>query len=272
MPELPEVEMTKRGLSPYLLHQRIERLELRQLSFRVLISAEDSQRCVGQQVRAISRRAKYLLLELSQGHILIHLGMSGHLRIANATQCLRKHDHIDLILSNGTILRYNDPRRFGLWLYNEEPFDESPWLSRLGPEPLSQDFDGNYLYAQAEKKKQPIKSFIMKNEVVVGVGNIYASESLFLAGIHPLSPAGSIERKKLVKLAHIIKQVLQQAIDAGGTSLRDFYQTDGKPGYFSHHLQVYGRKNLPCFHCNSLIQLLRIGGRSSTFCPNCQLK
>ncbi|MBA2653311.1 MAG: bifunctional DNA-formamidopyrimidine glycosylase/DNA-(apurinic or apyrimidinic site) lyase [Tatlockia sp.] len=270
MPELPEVETTCRGISPYLLDQTIRAVIVRQPKLRCMISPEISRLCVGRKILAVSRRAKYLIFELSEGYLLNHLGMSGHLRIVDNNTAATKHDHLDLLLSNGYTLRYNDPRRFGLWLYQASNPELNRPLVHLGPEPLTDSFDGNYLFQRAKNKIQNIKSFIMTNEVVVGVGNIYATESLFLARIHPLMAAGSLSLTQFDVLSRQIKEVLQQAIDAGGTTLRDFYASDGKPGYFSNNLQVYGRKNKPCFHCTSLIQALIIGGRNSAFCPTCQ--
>ncbi|MFW2571733.1 bifunctional DNA-formamidopyrimidine glycosylase/DNA-(apurinic or apyrimidinic site) lyase [Legionella sp. 29fVS95] len=270
MPELPEIETTRRGLSPFLLNQTIIDITIRQPQLRLPVTPALNQCCTGQVVKAIYRRAKYLLLELSEGYLLIHLGMSGHLRMTDKTSVASKHDHIDMLLQNGLILRYNDPRRFGLWLYLKENPYQHRLLAHLGPEPLEDSFTGSYLSQRARHKKQSIKSFIMSNDIVVGVGNIYATESLFLAGIHPLTPAGSLKLAQYDRLASHIKQVLEQAIKAGGTTLRDFYAIDGKPGYFTNDLQVYGRKNRPCFHCQTLIETTVIAGRNSAFCPRCQ--
>lgn len=269
MPELPEVETTCRAISPFLHHKTIANITLRHTQLRLPISA-DLQLATGQTILAVNRRAKYLIIELTHGRLLIHLGMSGHLRILTTATLPGKHDHIDLTLTDGILLRYHDPRRFGLWLYTTTLPDEHPFFSHLGPEPLSNDFNGDYLYQKAHKKTQSIKSFIMTNETVVGVGNIYATESLFLAGIHPLYPAGLVSKDDMDCLATFIKQVLQQAIIAGGTTLRDFYTADGKPGYFANELQVYGRKHQACFRCQSPIEIVKIAGRSSTFCPQCQ--
>lgn len=270
MPELPEVETTKRGLSPFLLNQTINEVIIRQQQLRFPVSPELQSRCQGQIIQSIFRRAKYLLIGLSQGYLVNHLGMTGHLRLLNPETPAGKHDHLDFRLSNNYVLRYNDPRRFGFWLYLAENPHQHPLLSHLGPEPLTEAFNGEYLYRCARNRRQAIKSFIMRNEVVVGIGNIYATESLYLAGIHPQTPAGSIKQEKFTLLVNYIKQVLEQAIEAGGTTLRDFYASDGKPGYFSNKLLVYGRKNLACYRCGSLIQSLNIGGRSSAFCPTCQ--
>jgi formamidopyrimidine-DNA glycosylase len=270
MPELPEVETTRQGLTPFLVKQTIEAVIVRQPQLRYPISPELSTHCIGQEILSLKRRAKYLLLELSEGHLLNHLGMSGHLRIVSKGTDAGKHDHLDMLLSNGLILRYNDPRRFGLWLYLRSNPEQHSLLRHLGPEPLEDTFNGIYLYQKARNKSQNIKSFIMSNEIVVGVGNIYAAESLFLAGIHPLAPAKSLNQAQYESLARCIKNVLQQAIKAGGTTLRDFFNSEGKPGYFTNSLQVYGRKNQPCFQCKTLIQSLVIGGRNSAFCATCQ--
>ncbi|CDZ75864.1 Formamidopyrimidine-DNA glycosylase [Legionella massiliensis] len=270
MPELPEVETTRRGISPFIIKQTITAVTVRQPQLRFLVSPELNTLCIGREILAVRRRAKYLLLDLSEGYLLNHLGMSGHLRIVDKNTVAGKHDHLDLTLSNGYILRYNDPRRFGLWLYLSSNPEHHRLLCRLGPEPLTDRFDGAYLFRQSRNKQKNIKSFIMTNEVVVGVGNIYATESLFLAGIHPLAPARSLSLPRYERLAQCIKDVLQQAIEAGGTTLRDFYTSDGKPGYFANQLLVYGRANKPCPKCKSLIQALAIGGRNSAFCPNCQ--
>lgn len=269
MPELPEVETTKRGISPFLIGKTIETICVRQPRLRLLVPPLDKL-CKGQKVLGVERRAKYILVELTHGYLLIHLGMSGHLRLVNSELALQKHDHIDMVLNEGPILRYNDPRRFGLWLYIDDEPLKHPLLSHLGPEPLSDTFNTDYLSRCAYKKQQNIKSFIMRNDIVVGVGNIYATESLFLAGIHPQTAAGQLRKEQFDDLIIHIKAVLEQAILVGGTTLKDFYTSDGKPGYFANHLQVYGRKNLPCFQCNHLIQAINLGGRNSAFCPHCQ--
>ena len=270
MPELPEVETTRRGISSALLNQTIASVNVRQARLRVPVTPELNALCAGRTIFDINRRAKYLLLQLSEGTILIHLGMSGHLRVIHSTTEAGKHDHIDLCLANGTVLRFNDPRRFGLWIYIKDNPSQHPLLAHLGPEPLSDAFNGEYLTTRAQRKTQRIKSFIMNNKVVVGVGNIYATECLFLAGIHPQTPAGAVPQEKLMQLSRHIKTVLQQAIDAGGTTLRDFYAADGKPGYFANDLKIYGRKGEPCYTCRQLIETVTIAGRSSTFCPQCQ--
>ena len=270
MPELPEVETTKRGITPLVLGQTIARIDVRQPQLRQPVTPDICSKCRNKNIEQVTRRAKYLLLHLSDGCILIHLGMSGHLRLVSLNTPADKHDHIDVVLENGQVLRYHDPRRFGLWLYlPNHPF-ECKWLASLGPEPLTSYFDSLYLFHKARGKKQCIKTFIMNNQVVVGIGNIYATESLFLAGIHPLTPTGSIHLAQFEKLAYHIKAVLQQAIDAGGTTLKDFYSSTGKPGYFATKLLVYGRQGLKCVRCKSQIKTVTIANRSSAYCPGCQ--
>ncbi|KTD22207.1 formamidopyrimidine-DNA glycosylase [Legionella lansingensis] len=269
MPELPEVETTRRGIAPFLVGKAIKNIVVRQLQLRLAVPPLNDL-CSGQKVKAVIRRAKYLLLQLTSGHLLIHLGMSGHLRLIQTDDVVGAHDHIDLLLEDGYMLRYNDPRRFGLWQYfTGDPY-QYPLLNHLGPEPLSEAFHADYLSQKAFRKRQNIKSFIMRSDIVAGVGNIYATESLFFAGIHPQTPAGSLQAKQVAKLVYQIKRVLEKAIIAGGTTLRDFFSVDGKPGYFSQDLKVYGRKNLPCFHCHHIIEVAIIAGRSSAFCPHCQ--
>lgn len=268
MPELPEVETTLRGIRPWLQDQRIERVIVRQPRLRWPV-ASDVQRLEGQPVLSLSRRAKYIEVETPVGRVLWHLGMSGSLRLVEAQAPIGKHDHIDWILSNGKVLRYHDPRRFGalIWLERDE---DSVHLAHLGPEPLAAEFNAEYLFARSRKKTQAIKTFIMDGRVVVGVGNIYANESLFKAGIHPASAAGTISLKSYEILVQHIKETLAQAIEQGGTTLRDFVGGDGKPGYFAQQLLVYGRAGKSCLHCQTILQEIRQGQRSSVFCPTCQ--
>ncbi|MDX1837862.1 bifunctional DNA-formamidopyrimidine glycosylase/DNA-(apurinic or apyrimidinic site) lyase [Legionella taurinensis] len=271
MPELPEVETTKEGIKPFLMAREISGLAVRDSRLRKPVPPQLAAYCIGKKIIEVSRRAKYILIHLEEGYLLIHLGMTGHLRLLkNNAPPPKKHDHIDLLLTDGGLLRYNDPRRFGLWLYLADAPDDHPLFRHLGPEPLSEAFHGDYLFEKAKRKTQTIKSFIMDNRIVVGVGNIYATESLFLAGLHPFTPAGRVSREQFNRLSLHIQAVLRRAIEAGGTTLRDFYDKDGKPGYFTQKLQVYGRKNQPCFHCRCAIEVKIIGGRSSAFCPQCQ--
>ncbi len=268
MPELPEVETTLQGILPYALGQIIERVVVRQFKLRWPIEPDINKRFTGVRVNSISRRAKYLLLETDAGDLMIHLGMSGSLRIITE-QPATKHDHVDIILSNGKTIRFNDPRRFGSVIVNRQKLAH-PLLEKLGPEPLSADFDGDYLHQTARARKVPIKSFIMNNHVVVGVGNIYAQESLFIAGIHPKREACKISKKRMQLLVETIKQVLSRAIRAGGSSLKDFTGADGKPGYFQQTLNVYGRAGERCLQCESELKQATIGQRTTVYCTYCQ--
>lgn len=268
MPELPEVETSRLGISPYLISNEIDHIDVRQAKLRWLVS-DEIKTLKNELILGIQRRGKYLLIELKQGFILIHLGMSGSLRILQQTTVPETHDHIDLILKNGVILRYTDPRRFGSWLWAKDPND-LPQINQLGVEPLSNDLTTAYLKQQFKNRKIPIKNAIMNSHIVVGVGNIYACESLFLAKISPFREAKSIKPKELTLLIQVIQQVLAQAIEKGGTTLKDFAQVDGKPGYFAQELLVYGRKNKPCFVCQSLIESAVIGQRNTFYCPTCQ--
>jgi formamidopyrimidine-DNA glycosylase len=271
MPELPEVETTKAGLYPHIVGQRIDDVIIRQSSLRLPIPPDLKSIAQGEVIIDVTRRSKYLIIKLQTHALIIHLGMSGHLRIDTPESPIRKHDHIELHLSNQLILRYNDPRRFGLWQHTSENPLQHRLLKHLGPEPLTSDFHGDYLFSKLQGKKKAIKSLIMDNYIVVGVGNIYASESLFLSGIHPATASGLIKKKTCNKLCTSIKEILHQAIESGGTTLKDFYGADGKPGYFALSLNVYGRQGLPCLKCNTTIQASIIGGRRSAYCPSCQV-
>lgn len=270
MPELPEVETTLRGIKPHVVGQTISRVVLRHSRLRWPIPEDLNQRLAGFKIEALSRRAKYLLMQVAGGHLLIHLGMSGSLRISDAKTAIGKHDHVDIVLGNGQLLRYTDPRRFGAILWLSGPPDEHELLAHLGPEPLSVAFDGERLFQCSRKRKAPVKSFIMDNKVVVGVGNIYANEALFMAAINPQREAGSISRKRYLLLAQSIQQVLVEAIRQGGTTLRDFVGGDGKPGYFKQSLKVYGRGGESCDRCGRILDEVRLGQRSTVFCRRCQ--
>ncbi len=270
MPELPEVETTLRGITPWVLNQEIVAINVYNHAMRWPIPTEVND-LVGLRIEQTYRRAKYLILRLSnQQHLLLHLGMSGVIRVVEADTELFKHDHFEMVLHNGRALRLNDPRRFGCVLMAGHKPEEHALLSQLGPEPLTDEFDGGWLKNHAKNKQLAVKNFIMNNHVVVGVGNIYAAEALFLSGIHPSRAAHNIALKRYQLLANNIKQVLSQAIMAGGTTLNDFKNTDGKPGYFKQHLYVYGRQGMPCFKCGSTIANKVIGQRASCYCPQCQ--
>jgi formamidopyrimidine-DNA glycosylase len=269
MPELPEVETTRRGVEPHCLGRVVMRLEVRDARLRWPVPDSLASALTGQAIIAVERRGKYLLFRTADGCLLVHLGMSGSLRVASPDAPPGKHDHIDLILEGGSCLRYHDPRRFGCFLW--QPRGEDHVLLRsLGPEPLSGEFDGQLLYRRSRGRKGPVKNFIMDGKVVVGVGNIYANEALFLSGIHPNRAAGRISKARYALLAGLIKQVLTSAIDQGGTTLRDFVGGDGKPGYFAQRLYVYGRAGQPCKTCETPLRELRLGQRSSVYCVTCQ--
>jgi formamidopyrimidine-DNA glycosylase len=270
MPELPEVETTRRGITPHIIRQNIQRIIVRQPKLRWPIPEDLPQLLANALLLNIERRAKYLLLEFDTGFILIHLGMSGSLRIIDKNIPAEKHDHIDFVFHNNKALRLTDPRRFGsvLWLGNS-PYCHA-LLNKLGPEPFSDTFNGNYLYQLSRGKKLVVKQFIMNQEVVTGVGNIYANESLYLSGIRPSLAAGQISRKRYQILSKHIKKILEQAIAQGGTTLRNFVGGNGKPGYFKQQLNVYGRSGLPCPNCKQLLKEIRISNRSTVFCKNCQ--
>lgn len=268
MPELPEVETTKRGIEPWLKDQIISKIIVRQPKLRWPVS-DEIHSLEGEKVVSLSRRAKYILVETAKGTAIWHLGMSGSLRLVEASEDPGGHDHIDWQLSNGKVLRYHDPRRFGalLWV---APGADSEHLTHLGPEPLSDAFDAAYLFQRSRGKSQAIKTFIMDGKVVVGVGNIYANESLFKAGIRPQTAAGKISKQRYERLVADIKAVLAAAIEQGGTTLRDFVGGDGKPGYFAQQLFVYGRGGQPCKFCNTTLKEIRQGQRATVYCPSCQ--
>lgn len=270
MPELPEVETVRRGITPHIEGAKVKAVVIRHPTLRWPIPRELPQLLTGKKVQRIERRAKYLLLHFSNGVLILHLGMSGTLRVIDADTPVAKHDHFDLVMSNGQVLRLNDPRRFGAVLWSDEPIKQHPLIAALGPEPLDHQFDGDYLFNASRKRSIAIKQLLMENKVVVGVGNIYASESLFLAGINPCRKANSISKKRYVKLVACIKQVLSDAIKQGGTTLKDFTQSDGRPGYFSQQLRVYGRSGETCFQCHRIIKQVTQGQRTSFYCPHCQ--
>ena len=268
MPELPEVETARRGLAPHLLGKRVTGVLVRQPKLRWPVPDCLGQRLTGSLVKSIERRGKYLLLGTARGRLMLHLGMSGSLRILPAAKAALPHDHVILAFGSQS-LRFNDPRRFGSvhWLEGQA---SHRLLDGLGPEPLGEGFNGSYLHARSRGRAVAIKQFIMNARLVVGVGNIYASEALFLAGIRPTRPAGSLSKARCQKLAEAITQVLQQAIAAGGTTLRDFVREDGAPGYFAQSLAVYGRAGQPCLSCRRPLAEIRQSARSTVFCRHCQ--
>lgn len=270
MPELPEVETTLRGIEPHLAGHKVQDVVIRHPHLRWPVPKNLPQLLRGQVIRKLQRRAKYLLVEFDHGTLILHLGMSGSLRILPAGTADVKHDHFDLVLDNGKLLRLRDPRRFGAVLWHEGDIADHPLLSQLGPEPLENHFDAKHLYRATRQRSAAIKLVIMDNHVVVGVGNIYANEALFRAGIRPTLAAGKLSQPRCAKLVETIKQVLQEAIAQGGSTLRDFIHSDGSSGYFQQHYFVYGRTGEPCRKCGTPIKQIKQGQRSSFYCPQCQ--
>ncbi len=270
MPELPEVETTRAGIAPHITGRTVTGVIVRERRLRWPIPARLGTELPGLRLQAVRRRAKYLLLDTRAGSAILHLGMSGSLRILTRTLPPQKHDHVDIGFSGGVILRFNDPRRFGCLLWTRRDPLRHPLLTRLGPEPLEDAFSGKHLWQRSRGRKLAVKAFIMDASVVVGVGNIYASEALFRAGIHPRRAAGRISLARYVKLAAEIRAVLTAAIKAGGTTLRDYTDSDGLPGYFRHALAVYDRKDEACERCGDAIRQEVIGQRSTYFCVTCQ--
>ena len=268
MPELPEVETTRRGLLPHVTGRHVDHVVLRRPDLRWPIPPEVERLLPGQRIHDIRRRAKYLLLDTTAGSALLHLGMSGSLRVLAADTPPRAHDHVDIALG-ATVLRFNDPRRFGCLLW-QAPGETHPLLAGLGPEPLSEAFDGDHLYRRSRGRSAPVKAFLMDQAVVVGVGNIYAAEALFQAGISPLRPAGRVSRERYRALADAVRTILAYAITRGGTTLRDFISPDGAPGYFEQELAVYGRGGAPCGRCGRPLRQAAIGQRASVWCSHCQ--
>jgi formamidopyrimidine-DNA glycosylase len=269
MPELPEVETTRRGIAPHLIGHRIESLKIRQAQLRWPIASGLRRQLPGQRIEAVERRAKYLLVHTEPGSALLHLGMSGSLRVLAGDARAGPHDHVDWRLDSGRILRFTDPRRFGCQLW-QPAGTLHPLLARLGPEPLGADFSGDYLWQSSRGRSAPVKAFLMDQRIVVGVGNLYAAEALFAAGIHPRRAAGSVSRVRYDRLASEVRRILAHAIRRGGTTLRDFLNADGEPGYFEQELFVYGRAGEPCKACGNPIRAVRLGQRSTFYCPRCQ--
>ncbi len=270
MPELPEVETTLRGLAPHLAGQRITGAVIRQPQLRWPIPVNLPKLLRGQTIRSLERRAKYLLIKCDSGTLILHLGMSGSLRILPAGTAHEKHEHFDLLLANGLLMRLRDPRRFGAVLWCEDDPAQHPLLAHLGVEPLEKEFDAAYLHRATRKRSTAIKLVIMDNRVVVGVGNIYANEALFRAGIRPQLAANRLSLARCARLAQTVRETLSEAIKLGGSSLRDYVGSNGNPGYFQQHYWVYGRAGEPCRVCGTPIKLIRLGQRSSFYCPCCQ--
>ncbi len=270
MPELPEVETTCRGIEPHVVGNTITRLRIHEPRLRWPVPDDLPSQVAGQVIQRIDRRSKYLLMRLPEMTLLWHLGMSGSLRLAEPSSPRRKHDHIELLLSSGQCLRYHDPRRFGCLLAYQGQGFEHPLLASLGPEPLAAGFGGDWLYKRSRGRKVPVKAFLMDASVVVGVGNIYANEALFRSGIRPDRPAGRISRARYQRLADTVRQVLAEAIAQGGSTLRDFVNGQGEPGYFQQTLAVYGRGGEPCRACQRPLVEVRLAQRSTVYCKYCQ--
>jgi formamidopyrimidine-DNA glycosylase len=269
VPELPEVETTRRGIAPHVEGRRIVAATLRRPDLRWPIPAAIRAELPGQRIASVQRRAKYLLLEAESGSAILHLGMSGMLRVLPAATPVQAHDHVDLALDSGRVLRLTDPRRFGALLW--QPRGEIHELLRaLGPEPLSDGFDGAYLFARSRGRSAPVKHFLMDQRIVVGVGNIYAAEALFRAGLHPARAAGRVAAARYNALALAVKEILAHAIRRGGTTLRDFLNPDGEPGYFEQELFVYGRAGEGCKVCGATLRAADWGQRATAYCPRCQ--
>lgn len=270
MPELPEVETTRLGITPYVTGQVIQAVIVRNKNLRWPITATLKKDLLSAIIHKIDRRGKYLLCYADRGCMIMHLGMSGSLRIVDQTIDVKKHDHLDIVFASGKILRFHDPRRFGSVLWTRQDPLQHKLIKQLGPEPLDNDFNGEWLFMRSRKRTQAIKNFVMDSHNVVGVGNIYASESLFLAGINPKRKAGNVSLQRYELLAKAIKKILNRSIKQGGTTLRDFVNGDGKPGYFQQQLNVYARTGETCKTCTSIIKEIKLGQRSSFYCPVCQ--
>jgi len=269
MPELPEVETTRRGLAPYVVGRSIARVEVREPRLRWPVAKTLPRTLAAARINSLERRGKYLLFRTDAGTLLVHLGMSGSLRFLPSPAPPSTHDHIDVHFTEGGLLRFNDPRRFGSFVLTEKP-EAHPLLKSLGPEPLGAEFDADYLAATSRKRRVAIKQHLMNANVVVGIGNIYANEALFRAGIHPLRAAGRIARARFEPLVAAARDVLRNAIDEGGTTLRNFVGGDGKPGYFRGSLRVYERDGLPCVTCGTAIERRVLGQRATYYCRRCQ--
>lgn len=269
MPELPEVETTKEGLKPLILNKKISDVIIRQPKLRWIIPSKIKKILPQQEIVNIIRRGKYLIIQTNKGDLIIHLGMSGSLRIIDKNSEVLKHDHFDLVLNNNSCVRLRDPRRFGAVLFSEN-YKEHKLIKNLGIEPLDKEFNGEYLYKLTQNKKRNIKSFIMDSHIIVGIGNIYACESLFLTNLSPFAAANNINKNKMNELVINIKIILKKAIAAGGTTLKDFSKVDGSPGYFANTLNVYARENNKCPKCSSIIKKVKQNTRSTFYCPQCQ--
>ena len=269
MPELPEVETTRLGLVARIVGRRVREVVVRESRLRWPVPRDLASRLRGKVVLSIRRRGKYLLLDCGTGHLLVHLGMSGRLTVVTPERPLRRHDHVDIVFEGGDVVRFNDPRRFGAMLWVRDP-ERHALLKGLGVEPFDEAFSGELLHRLSRGRRVPVKQFVMDAHIVTGIGNIYANEALFAAGIHPARAAGRLSRKRHDRLALAIRHTLQRALAAGGSTLRDFVASDGRPGYFQLEYAVYGREGEPCPTCAAPVRALRHGGRSTFYCAACQ--
>lgn len=270
MPELPEVETTRRGIEPHVVGRTVMRLVVRNPRLRWRVPEKLVKELPGNRIDSVARRGKYLLFATAAGTAILHLGMSGSLRVAACEQPADQYDHVDIVLDNGDCLRLRDPRRFGSLLWTRADPLRHKLLRDLGPEPLADDFRGAHLFEVSRGRKRAIRDFLLDSQVIAGVGNIYANEALFVAGIRPIRPAGKITRAQYDRLAAAIRSTLERALQAGGTTLRDFRNGRGEPGYFQLSLNVYGRDGEPCPACGTVIKARRLGQRTAFYCPKCQ--
>ncbi|MCC6194349.1 MAG: bifunctional DNA-formamidopyrimidine glycosylase/DNA-(apurinic or apyrimidinic site) lyase [Burkholderiales bacterium] len=270
MPELPEVETTRRGVAPHVVGRKIARLDVYDPRLRWPVPADLGQRVQGLRIDRVDRRSKYLLFRMGTDTLLVHLGMTGSLRVHRKAPPRKAHDHVDLVLDDGTVVRYHDPRRFGAVLWLPAPAHEHPLLAKLGPEPFDTAFDAAYFWRTLRTRTAPIKLALMDNSVVVGVGNIYANEALFRAGIRPTLAACRVSRPRIARLVDAVREVLAEAIAKGGSTLRDYVDADGEAGYFQLAYFVYGREGEPCRVCRTRVRMKRLSGRASCYCPACQ--
>jgi formamidopyrimidine-DNA glycosylase len=270
MPELPEVETTRRGIAPHVVGQQVAAIHVYDRRLRWPVPRSLQKKIVGRTVDALDRRSKYLLFRLGEDTLLVHFGMTGSLRLYSHAPPRDAHDHADIVLASGTTLRYHDPRRFGAILWVPPPTDAHPLLAALGPEPFDASCDARYLWAATRRRSAAIKLALMDNRLIVGVGNIYANESLFRAGIRPTIPASRVSERRLERLLTEVRATLTDAIAKGGSTLRDYVDARGEPGYFQLDYFVYGREGLPCHVCGTAIRMIRLGGRATCYCPRCQ--
>ena len=271
MPELPEVQTTANAIEKYSKGKKISYCNVRKNKLRRKLQADLSQRLKNKKIKSVSRRGKYIIIELNSLYLVIHLGMSGYIRISNNLTNILKHDHIDIVLESITVLRFNDTRKFGMVFYSEDdPTQSHPLLKKIGVEPLTRNFNKKYLYEKTRNRSVSIKNFLMNGDIIAGIGNIYASEALFDAKIKPNKLSKNLTRKNCEELSSSIKKVLKLSLKKGGSSISDYVNVDGNKGYFQNNFKVYGRAGKPCYTCNYIISKITLGQRSSFFCKKCQ--